>query len=93
MRTRSIFDIVDYLDRAHFELQNELSFVYSTYWVQMLLRCEIDGIAERVRDHWDPDFDTEILAILSDLALTLRALGKVFFKKTSGPTCVKIKIY
>ena len=50
MRTRSIFNIVEYLDRAHFELQNEPSFVYFTYWVQMLLRCEIAGIAEQLRD-------------------------------------------
>jgi hypothetical protein len=27
-------------------------------------------------------------AILSDLALTLRVSDKVFFKKTSGPTCL-----
>ena len=91
MRTRSIFDIVDYLNRAHFELQNELSFVYFTYWVQMLLRCEIDRIAERVQDHWDSDFDTKILAILSNLILTLRAFHKVFFKKTFEHTCLSMK--
>ena len=50
MRTQSIFDIVDYLNRAHFQFQNEPSFVYFTYWVQMLLWCEIVGIAEQLRD-------------------------------------------
>ena len=60
MRTRSIFDIIDYLDSAHSVLQNKPSVVCFTYWVQMLLRCEIDEIAKRVRDHWDPDFDAEI---------------------------------
>ena len=30
MRTRSIFDIIDYLNRIHFEFQNEFSFVYFT---------------------------------------------------------------
>ena len=51
MRTRSIFDIFDSLNSAHFVLQNEPSIVHFTYWVQMLFRCEIDGIAKRVRDH------------------------------------------
>ena len=34
-----------------------------------------------------PWFRCGDFAILSDLTLTLRALDKVFFKKTSGPTC------
>ena len=59
MRQRRIFDIVDCLNSAHFVLQNESSIVCFTYWVQMLLRCEIDGIAKRVRDHWNPDFDAK----------------------------------
>ena len=50
MRQRWIFDIVDYLDSTHSVLQNESSIVCFTYWVQMLLRCEIDRIANRVRD-------------------------------------------
>ena len=60
MRTRSIFDIFDSLSSAHFVLQNESSIVCFTYWVQMLLRCEIDEIAKRMRNHWDSDFDAKI---------------------------------
>ena len=51
MRTRSIFDIFGSLNSAHSVLQNEPSIVYFAYWVQVLLRCEIDGVAERVRNH------------------------------------------
>ena len=90
MRIRSIFDDVDYLNRVHFEFQNELSFIYFTYWMQMLLRCEIDKIAKRMRNHWDfdsSDFDTKILAILSNLTLILRVFHKVFFKKTFEHIC------
>ena len=50
IRTRSIFDIVDFLNKVHFELQNELSFIYFTYWMQMLLRCEIAEIAKQLRN-------------------------------------------
>ena len=87
MRTRSIFNIVEYLNRIHFELQKKSSFVYFTYWMQMLLKCEIDEIAKRVRNHWNSDFDTKILAILSNLILILRTFDKVFFKKTFEFTC------
>ena len=38
MRTRSIFDIIDYLNSAHFVLQNKFSIVCFTYWMQMLLQ-------------------------------------------------------
>ena len=82
MRQRWIFDIIDYLNSVHSELQNESSIVCFTYWVQMLLRCEIDEIANRVRDHF---------AILSNLDLTLRTFDKVFFKKTFESTCWKCK--
>ena len=60
MHTRSIFDIFDTLNSVHFVLQNEFSIVCFTYWMQMLLRCEIDEIAKRVRNHYDFDFDAKI---------------------------------
>ena len=50
MRIRSIFDIIDYLNRAHFELQRKFSFVYYIQWMQMLLRCEIREIAKQWRN-------------------------------------------
>ena len=87
MRTRSIFDIIDYLNRAHFAFQKESSFVCFTYWMQMLFRCEIDEFAKRLRNRWDSDFEDEDLTILSDLVLILKAFDKVFFKKTFESTC------
>ena len=57
MRTRWIFNIFDYLNRAHFKLQNEPLIVSFTYWVQILLSCEIDEVAEELRD---PDLSDEI---------------------------------
>ena len=60
MRTRSIFDIIDYLNNVHFVFQNKFSIVCFTYWVQMLLRCEIDEIAKRMQNHWNFDFDAKI---------------------------------
>ena len=54
MRIRSIFDIVDFLNSAHFVLQNKSFNVWFTYWVKKLLRCEIDEIAK------DFDFDEKI---------------------------------
>ena len=83
MRQRWIFDIIDYLNSVHSVLQNEFSIVCFIYWIQMLLRCEIDEIANRVRNHF---------AILSNLTLTLRILDKVFFKKTFESTCLNILI-
>ena len=50
MRSRWIFDIFDYLDRFHFELQNEPLVISFTYWMQMQLRCEIYELAEQLRD-------------------------------------------
>ena len=50
MRQRWIFDIVDYLNNTHFVFQNEFSIVCFIYWIQMLLRCEIDRIANRMRN-------------------------------------------
>ena len=47
----------------------------------MLLKCEIDKIAKRMRN----DF-----AILSNLILILKNLDKVFFKKTFESICSKI---
>ena len=57
MRSRQIFEVIDYLNSAHFVLQNRFAIVCFTYWMQMLLRCEIDEIAKRVRNHW---FDAKI---------------------------------
>ena len=51
MRSRSIFEVVDYLNSVHFVLQNEFSIVCFTYWMQMLLRCEIDEIATQLLNH------------------------------------------
>ena len=56
----------------------------------MLLKCEIDEIAKRMRNHWDFDFDTKILTILSNLILILETLDKVFFKKTFEFICFNI---
>ena len=81
MRSRQIFEIIDYLNNAHFVLQNESSYVCFIYWMQMLLRCEIDRNAKRVRNHCE-DF-----VILSDLILILKAFNKVFFKKTFEHIC------
>ena len=75
IRTRSIFNLFDYLNRAHFKLQNESLIVSFTYWVQILLTCEIDEVAEGLRD---PDLSGEDFAILSDLALTLKPCAKFF---------------
>ena len=68
MRTRSIFDIFDFLNSVHFVLQNKSSNVWFIYWIKKLLRCEIDEIARN-------------FVILSDLILILKVLDKVFFKK------------
>ena len=75
MRTRSIFDIFDYLNRAHFKLQNESLIVSFIYWVQILLTCEIDEVAEELRNS---DLSDENFAILSDLALTLKLCTEFF---------------
>ena len=50
MRTRWIFDIIDYLNRIHFKFQYEILIVNFIYWMQMLLRCEIHEIAKQWRD-------------------------------------------
>ena len=50
MRSRWIFDLFDYLDRTHLELENESFVVSFTYWMQMFLRCEIREIAKQWRD-------------------------------------------
>ena len=55
----------------------------------MLLRCEIERIAERVRDHWDSDFDAKIFAILSDLILTLKINSQIFFFKKNSNQLVE----
>ena len=50
MRIRWIFDIIDCLNKIHFELQNEFSFIYFICWMYMLLKCEIVDIAKRLRN-------------------------------------------
>ena len=50
MRTRSIFNLFDSLNRAHFKLQNESLFVSFTHWVQIQLTCEIDEVAREFRN-------------------------------------------
>ena len=71
MRIRSIFDIIDYLNRIHFEFQNEFSFIYFTQWMQMLLRCEIREIAKQWRKF--------IKTILSNAILILKTFEKKIF--------------
>ena len=78
MRTRSIFDIFDYLDRAHFVLQYEPFIVSFAYWVQMLLKCEIREVAEQWRD-------VELLRNLIRCSPNPEAVPKrIFFKKIPG---------
>ena len=50
MRTRSIFDIFDYLNRIHFVLQYKFFIVNFIYWMQILLRYEIREIAKQWRN-------------------------------------------
>ena len=52
----------------------------------MLLKCEIDKNAKRVRNH------CENFVILSDLILILRVFNKFFFKKFFEHICYVINI-
>ena len=49
MRSRWIFDVFD-LNKFHFKFQYEFSIVNFIYWMQMLLRCEINEIAKQWRN-------------------------------------------
>ena len=87
MRQRWIFDIVDYLNSTHSVFQNELSIVCFTYWVQMLLRCEIDKIANRMRDWISMSrFRNLIRSDFNSKSF------KVFFKKTFESTCNRMTL-
>ena len=88
MRPRWIFDVFDYLDRPHFELQYETLIVSFTYWVQMLLRCEISEVAKQWRARGMPSF-----AILSDLALTLKSCTEFFWKNSRANLYLLNKIW
>ena len=92
MRTRSIFDVFDSLNSVFFVFQNKSSNVYFTFWMQMLLRCEIDEIAKRVRNYWNSDFDAKISQSYQIWLLILRNFDKVFFKKTFEFTCEFVKL-
>ena len=83
MRQRWIFDIVDYLNSTHSVLQNEFSIVCFTYWMQMLLRCEIDRIANRVRNWISMSRFRNLIRFDSN-----SKSFKVFFKKTFESICI-----
>ena len=83
MRTRSIFDIIDYLNRAHFELQNKSSIESSTYCVQMLLRYELHEIAKQLRN-------VELRNLIRFSSNSEAASNRIFFKKISNLSCWKM---
>ena len=47
MQNRSMFDIIDCLNKIHCAFQNEFSFVNSNNWIQMWLKREIELFAKR----------------------------------------------
>ena len=78
MRTRSIFDIFDYLNRIHFVLRYEFFIVNFIYWMQMLLKCEICEIAEQWRN-------VELFRNFIRCNFNFEVVSKrIFFKKISN---------
>ena len=77
MRAQQILDIIEWLDRAHFELQNEASFVWFGGWVQMLFDCKVEQSA--------------IHRNLIRFSPNPEALQGIFLKKFTGKLVYKYK--
>ena len=88
MRIRSIFNFFNFLNKIHFKFQNEFLIVNFVYWMQMLLMCEINEIAKKLRNF---DLNDENFVILSNLILILKLCAK-FFWKNSRTNLWKIKL-
>ena len=76
MRSRSIFEIVNYLNNVHFVFQNEIFVVCFIYLLQMLLRCEIREIVKQWRD---VDFRNFII-----FSSNFETLHEIFLKNFSN---------
>ena len=85
MRTQWIFVIVDYLNKVHFELQNESSLIYFIYRVQMLLKCEIVDIAKQLRN---VDFRNFI-----KFKFNFEILHEIFLKKFTNKFVWQMNIF